>query len=494
VARADFLTLCSKRWPDRLTRLRGGFYRIKDKAGKEVPFCMNADQERFIRDRHGLDIVLKARQKGFTTVIQLEMLDDCLFIPNTSAGVIAHNLTDAEAFFADKIKFAYDKLPPEFRTIVSATNDTVRSLKFSNGSSIRVGTSMRSGTLQRLHVSEYGKLCAKFPEKAKEVKTGAFNTVALGQRIVVESTAEGHVGHFFEMTKAAQDREAKGDPLTEMDFKFHFAPWWTSPEYSLDAAVVETAEMQEYFAKLESQGITLTKEQRAWYVKKADEQGEDMKREYPSTPDEAFEASIEGAYFATEMRKMREQGRICRIPVLNKPVDVYWDLGVGDAMALTFKQQLGAEERIIDYYENSGEGFEHFARVLNDKKYIYGKHYFPHDGDHRSLGLVAKTKKQWAEEAGISPITIVPRIATEAAGIEASRALLPSIWIDEVRCSRLIQCLDNYRKDWDDKLGTWKATARHDEFSHGYKSFETAAVAPRSVKQQAIKYNTRGIY
>jgi hypothetical protein len=488
-----FIDLCAKRWPDKLARLRDGFYRIKDKAGKEIPFRMNEDQERFILDRHGLDIVLKARQKGFTTIIQLDMLDDCLFVPNIAAGIIAHNLTDAEAFFADKIQFAYDQLPGEFRRVVSAVSDTVRSLKFSNGSSIRVGTSLRSGTLQRLHVSEYGKLCAKFPEKAREVKSGAFNTVATGQRIVVESTAEGQAGHFYEMTKAAQDRSTKGDELTVLDFKFHFAPWWTSPEYTLDAEVVETTEMQEYFARLEAGGIKLSRGQRAWYVKKAEEQGEDMRREYPSTADEAFAASIEGAYFATEMRKMREQGRICRIPVLSKPVDVYWDLGVGDAMALTFKQRLGAEERIIDYYEMSGEGFEHFARVLNAKKYIYGRHFFPHDGDSRSLGLVAKTKKQWAEEAGIEPITIVPRIATEAAGIEASRAFLPSVWIDEERCSRLIQCLDNYRKDWDDKMGTWKATARHDEFSHGYKSLETAAVAIKPANLKPIKYSSRGI-
>jgi hypothetical protein len=489
----DWLTIAAERWPDKLARLRDGFYRIKDKRGKEVRFCMNADQERFIGERHGLDIVLKARQKGFTTVIQLEMLDDCLFIPNTAAGVIAHNLTDAEAFFSDKIKFAYDGLPEEFRQIVSATSDTVRSLKFSNGSSIRVGTSLRSGTLQTLHVSEYGKLCAKFPEKAREVKSGAFNTVAVGQSIVVESTAEGHAGHFYEITKAAQDRKAKGDDLTPLDFKFHFAPWWTSPEYVLEDEVVETTAMLEYFAKLESKGISLTRQQRAWYIKKAEQQGQDMKREYPSTPEEAFEASIEGAYFSSEMLKMREQGRICRIPILNVPVDVYWDLGVGDAMALTFKQRSGIEERIIDYYEQSGEGFEHFARVLNEKKYIYGRHYFPHDGDHRSLGLVAKTKKQWAEEAGISPITIVPRIATEAAGIEASRALLPSIWIDEERCERLIQCIDNYRKEWDENLSTWKSTARHDEFSHGYKSFETAAVAPKSLKLQPIKYSSKGI-
>jgi hypothetical protein len=498
----SFLELCADRWPDKTSRLRGGFYRIKDKDGAEVPFRMNVDQERFISERHGLDIILKARQKGFTTVIQLDMLDDCLFIPNTAAGVIAHNLTDAEAFFADKIKFAYDRLPDEFKEHVSATEDSAKSLKFSNGSSIRVGTSLRSGTLQRLHVSEYGKLCAKFPEKAREVKSGAFNTVATGQRITVESTAEGHAGHFYEMTKAAQDRQRRGSSLTALDFKFHFAPWFTSPEYALDDDVVETIEQQAYFAKIGSYaeevlGRPLSREQRAWYVKKSEQQGEDMKREYPSTPDEAFEASIEGAYFSTEMARMRQQGRICRVPILNKPVDVYWDLGVGDAMALTFKQAVGSEERIIDYYENSGEGFEHYARILNAKGYIYGRHYFPHDGDHRSLGAVAKTKKEWAEESGIKPIDIVKRIATESAGIEASRAFMPSVWIDEERCARLIACLDSYRKEWDDRLGTWKDKARHDEFSHGYKSFETAAVAnsdkPVSAWGKKINYPKLGV-
>jgi hypothetical protein len=122
------------------------------------------------------------------------MLDDCLFTSNMSAGVIAHNLKDAKAFFGDKIKFAYDNLPEPFRKVRAAEQDSAESLRFNNGSSIRVGTSLRSGTLQRLHVSEYGKLCAKFPDRAEEVKTGAFNTVHLGQTITVESTAEGRAG------------------------------------------------------------------------------------------------------------------------------------------------------------------------------------------------------------------------------------------------------------------------------------------------------------
>ena len=490
----DFLELCAKRWPDKLARLRGGFYRIKDKDGRVIPFCLNEDQERFLAESHGMDVILKARQKGFTTVILIDYLDDCLFIPGTGAGIVAHNREDSEAFFADKVKFAYDELPDEFRAVVSAEQDTAKSLKFSNGSSIRVGTSLRSGTFQRLHISEYGKLCAKYPEKAREVRTGALNTVQAGQKIRVESTAEGQAGHFYEMTSAARRKQDQGTPLTSLDFKFHFAPWWTSREYVLGEDVTETTEDQEYFAKLEAEGVHLTRQQRAWYVKKAEQQGEDMKREYPSTPDEAFEASIEGAYFAREMRKLRKEKRICRIPIMDAPVYTTWDLGLNDSMAITFWQDHGFERRAVDYYENSGEGFAHYARVLTDKGYHYSRHFMPHDASQRALTEVAEPRKAHAERAGIKPIEVLKRIETEQSGIDASRAFLASVWLDEERCARLIMCLDNYRKAWDDKLGVFKTYALHDEFSHGYKSFESAAIKPKAPSAGGkINYSSKGI-
>ena len=393
--------------------------------------------------------------------------------------MIAHKLDDAKAFFADKIKFAYDNLPPEFRAVVSATQDAADSMKFSNGSSIRVGTSLRSGTLQRLHVSEYGKLCAKYPEKAREVKSGAFNTVQAGQRIVVESTAEGQGGHFFELTEEAQAKQVAGIDLTDLDFKFHFSPWWTSPEYTLDADVLITKEFQDYFDKLTAEGVSLTAGQKNWYVKKAQQQGDDMKREYPSTPKEAFETSIEGAYFARQMEAMRKQGRICRIPVIDAPVYTTWDLGYDDAMTIIFWQDVGLERRAIDYEEHSGEGFGFYAKLLTDKGYNYSRHYMPHDADHHMLNVKATTRKQEAEKAGIVPIDVLKRIATEQDGIAASRAFLPSVYIDQERCDRLIQCLDNYRKEWDEKLGVFKSTPRHDWASHGAKAFESAAIRPK---------------
>lgn len=487
----------AKRWPDKLSRLRDGFYKIKGKDGAVVPFRMNTDQEKFLIERHGMDVVLKARQKGFTTVIQIDMLDDCLFIPNTAAGVIAHNLNDAKAFFADKIKFAYDNLPAAFKAIVAAEQDAADSLKFSNGSSIRVGASLRSGTLQRLHVSEYGKLCAKYPEKAREVRTGAFNTVQAGMSITVESTAEGQAGDFFDMCQKAKAKMESGAYLTPLDFKFHFSPWYTSEEYRLDPqGVVVTAEMAEYFAKVElSEGITLDEFQRAWYVKKAEQQGEDVKREFPTTPQEAFEVSIEGAYFGPQMTKMRTDRRICRIPVLDAPVYTTWDLGLNDSMAITFWQDVGMERRAVDYYENSGEGFGHYSRILTERGYNYSRHYMPHDAGHRMLNKDATTRQQEAEAAGIKPIDVLKRIATEQDGIEASRRFLPNVYIDEVRCAQLIKCLDSYRKVWDDKLGAFKDYPLHDWSSHGYKSFESAAIKPETtiMKPLDLSQLTRGI-
>lgn len=484
----SFVELARERWPDKLSRLRNGFYSVQDESGEAVPFRIRPLQERFLTEQHGFDLLLKARQLGFTTVIQIDYLDDCLFIPNTAAGVVAHNREDAEAFFHNKIRFAYDRLPEEFKALVPASQDSTRSMRFNNGSSIRVGTSLRSGTFQRLHISEYGKLCAKFPDKAREVKSGALNTVHVGQKIRIESTAEGHSGHFYDLCKAAQDRGLKGEELTPLDFKFHFFPWFHDDKYKLASDVGETTEDQEYFTQLASNGIDLTRQQRAWYIKKGEQQGEDMKREFPSTPDEAFEASVEGAYFAKQMAKARIERRICRLPIEDAPVYTTWDLGLNDSTAIVFWQDVGHERRAIDYYENNGESWGHYAGILLAKGYTYSRHYMPHDAAHRQQDVnTIETREQKANQAGINPTEVLRKIALEKDGIDASRAYFPSVWIDEERCGRLITCLDNYRKEWDDIRGVWKDRARHDEFSHGYKAFEGAAVMVRASKTAPLK-------
>lgn len=467
-------------------------YRIKNEHGLSVPFRLNETQSSLLDDLWTLNLVLKARQAGITSFIQILMLDACLFNSNTSAGIIAHNREDAEAFFNDKIKFAYDNLDPELRKAIPAEQDSAKSLTFGNGSKIRVGTSLRSGTFQYLHVSEFGKISALYPAKAKEIVTGAFNTVHAGQFIAVESTAEGQGGYFHDMVMDAKKAAEQKKALTALDFKLHFFAWWQDPKYSLSdedtAKVVLTEAQEKYFDLLDANGITLTPNQEAWYVKKLETMRDDMKREFPSTIEEAFEASIEGAFYSQEMARIRKDGRICRIPVESVPVDTFWDLGVNDDMVIWFRQKIGPEHRFIGYYENSGEGFDHYFGVLQKKAeengWNYGTHYMPHDAEQRRLGRQAKTARQLANEAGIKPIVVVPRIQSERVGVEAVRQYLRRCWFDESATTDGIWCLDNYRKEWDDERGVFKDRPRHDKASHGAKAFETAAVSRDEFEEQ----------
>jgi hypothetical protein len=122
-------------------------------------------------------LILKARQLGISTFVSLLFLDRCLFNSNQHTGIIAHTREDAEMLFR-RVKFAYDSLPVEIKALRMANTDNARELQLSNGSTLRVGTSMRSSTLQYLHISEFGKICAKYPDKAREIVTGALNAIA----------------------------------------------------------------------------------------------------------------------------------------------------------------------------------------------------------------------------------------------------------------------------------------------------------------------------
>jgi hypothetical protein len=328
--------LGNQRW--RLNNL----YTIIDKNGHPVRFKMNWAQEELYEGMHYSNIALKARQLGVTTFICVYFLDTALFNSNLRLGIIADTLPNGSAIFREKLLYSYNALPETIRRRIPTTRDSATELVLANNSSIRVGTSMRSGTLNYLHISEFGKICARYPDKAREIRTGSLNTIAPGQITFIESTAEGQEGDFFNMCEQAQAMQRMGRPLTPLDFKFFFFPWWRAPEYVLPAeGVVIPDEYVTYFDKLRDQGIAVTPEQRAWYVKKAQTQFEDQKREFPSTPAEAFEASLEGAYFAQEMAKAESEGRIGSHPAIaGLPVNTAWDIGVGDSTAIWFWQQV----------------------------------------------------------------------------------------------------------------------------------------------------------
>ncbi len=463
-------------------------YKIKDAEGKCVPFRLNWAQRDFAGQLHHFNVVLKARQLGFTTFILIYMLDAALFNANHSCGVIAQGLNEAEDIFDNKVKFAYDNLPAIIKEKRRLVSDNAKELKFSNGSSIVVGTSLRGGTFQKLHVSEYGKIAAKFPEKAKEIKTGAFNTVHMGQQIFVESTAEGQGGEFYDLVKLARKMDDENRELTPLDPKFHFYPWHKNPNYTLPQGdafrTVISDEHHKYFQELEKEhGVTLTLGQKAWYCKKADVMGDDMMREFPSTADESFSSSIEGAIYSRQMRLLRKSGQITRVPWEPKAlVHTFWDFGNANYMAIWFFQQVGREWRMIRYYQHSGKDFSQYVEFMREQGYSYGSHYVPHDGATvRLMETGNKTYKQLMEGLGLKNIKVVPVTKSKWQDIEfVCKPAMLKVWFDESNCADGIKCLDNYRKV-QNKDGIWLNEPKHDEFSDGADAFRTFAVGYREI-------------
>jgi len=219
--------LSSKEW--RLNNL----YKIKDKEGNIVTFSLNWAQKELLKP-HYLNIVLKARQLGVTTYHAILFLDTCLFNENVNAAIVADSKPIAREIFIDKVKFAYDNLPEFVRIMCPAFRDNVHEMRFSNGSVFRVATSLRGGTIQLLHITEFAKICQDNPSKANEIVSGALNAVQAGQFVCIESTARGREGHFYNLCKTAQALQDSGSPLGKLDWRLWFFPWHGDISYTLD--------------------------------------------------------------------------------------------------------------------------------------------------------------------------------------------------------------------------------------------------------------------
>lgn len=427
-----------------------------------MPFKPNAAQEKFVNRLWHRNVILKARQLGFTTLIAILWLDHALFNADQRCGIIAQDREAAEVIFRDKVKFAYENLPEQIRERFPLARDSASELLFAhNNSSIRVATSMRSGTIHRLHISEFGKICAKFPDKAKEVMTGSIPAVPSNGILVIESTAEGRDGSFFKICQTAQANFAQRKKLNFRDYRFHFYAWWQEPKYRMDSSMVSISPKQhEYFDEVETiverdMGITakIDMDQRAWYVAtiEADFEGADdrMWQEYPSYPAEAFQVSTDGNYYAKDMALLRKRGGITNVPELDMPVNTFWDIGNSDGCAIWFHQDSNGQDRFLDYYEAHGETLKHYVAKLREKGYVFDTHYLPHDATHERLSDFNKSTLQMLQD--LMPgerFVVVPRISYLMDGIQQTRACMRNYYFDQTNCKLGIDRLDGYKKRW----------------------------------------------
>lgn len=212
--------------------------------------------------------------------------------------------------------------------------------------------------------------------------------------------------------------------------------------------------------------------------------------EYAQEYECSFEAAIRGAYYAHEMNAAEADNRISAVP--HDPrllTHTAWDLGVADSTCIWFFQTVGRETRVIDVLKGEGVGLDWYARELQSRGYLYGKHYLPHDVEVRELGT-GKSRKEVLAGLGIEA-TVCPNIPV-ADGIQAVRMLLPTCWFDKDKCKDGIEALRMYRRDYDEKRQEFRVHPLHDWTSHYADAFRYFAVghreaAPRRVLKTGIR-------
>lgn len=206
----------------------------------------------------------------------------------------------------------------------------------------------------------------------------------------------------------------------------------------------------------------------------------------------SFDAAVIGAYYATEMRELRSEGRITSVPYQKgAPVYTAWDLGIGDSTAIWFCQLIGPNVHVIDYYEASGVGLEHYARKLQELGYVYATpHIYPHDASHRDLST-GRERTVLLSQLGL-PGRVLANSAVDD-GIQAARRLLGRCWFDEGKCKRGIEALTAYRREYDEDRKAFKSKPWHGWESHGADAFRYLAMGlpDRLNLQQPIQERDR---
>ena len=207
----------------------------------------------------------------------------------------------------------------------------------------------------------------------------------------------------------------------------------------------------------------------------------------------SFEAAIQGAFYSDALKRAREENRIAKVPYeRGLAVHTAWDLGVSDSTAIWFIQIVGREVRVIDYHEDSGCGLDEYARVLKDKGYVYGTHYLPHDISVRELST-GKSRLETLRNLGLDNTLIVPQHNVND-GINAVRRLLDRCWFDEEKTKRGVECLWQYRRDWDERGKIWRNNPLHDWTSHGSDAFRyfAAGWAEPEIRERKDRWTDYG--
>jgi hypothetical protein len=205
----------------------------------------------------------------------------------------------------------------------------------------------------------------------------------------------------------------------------------------------------------------------------------------------SFTGFLRGTIFGDLVTIARKEGRITKVPYNSSyPVGTIWDIGRTDSTAIWFYQRLGQRIRFIDYLEDNRQGADHYAKIIREKPYIVSKLILPHDA--RVKGFTATHSTEEYFQRVFRGVTVAEKTSVQM-GIDMTRRMFNRFEFDEARCARGIECLENYRRKWDEDKHDYSGEPIHSEFSHGADALRTGVIggldAPLDFQDDASKRN-----
>jgi phage terminase large subunit len=194
----------------------------------------------------------------------------------------------------------------------------------------------------------------------------------------------------------------------------------------------------------------------------------------------SFDSAIYGAYYARQVAEMERAGRITDVPVdVHSPVHSAWDLGKADATSIWLFQVIGGQVRFVDHIESNGKELDYYVREINSKNYPKGITYLPQDAKAKILGM-AKTRVEQLQALGCDCEIVPPHTLQD--GISAVRKMLEDCWIDKDMCAHGLECIRQYRSEFDEKRNVLRVAPLHDWTSHAADAVRYAAMASKDMR------------
>ena len=400
----------------------------------KIPYKPRALQAEMHNSLKRWNVLVMHRRFGKTVFAVNQLIKTTLTcpLPRPRTAFVAPTFAQAKRIAWDYVKFYASVIPGV------TFNETELRADFPNGGRLMLLSAENPDALRGIYLDEciFDEFGMQNPRVWGEVVRPALSD-RQGSACFL-GTPAGH-NHFFDLLDTARGQIAEGSE-----------DWYFKICKASETGIVKPEELD---------------------AAKAQMTPEQYEQEYECS----FTAAIIGAYYGKLLSEAEEAGRITRVPYDPMyPVHTAWDLGINDSTAIWFAQIFrGGAVNVIDYYESSGVGLDHYADILTKKDYNYGDHLAPHDIEVRELGS-GKSRLETAFSLGIR-FKVIPKMKV-ADGINAARMMLPRCYFDRDKTAEGLDMLRQYRQEWDDKKRSFRDAPRHDFTSHAADAFRYLAV------------------